>query len=64
MVPGMEDPMANERIELAQDLFLEVEDQELPMGWACAFRLNDEHQDDLQHLATQAMVRIHDRRTR
>lgn len=56
--------MANERIELAQDLFLEVEDEELPMGWASAIRLNEEHDDDLQHLATQAMVRVHDRRIR
>lgn len=56
--------MATERIELTQDLYLEVEDQELPMGWAQAFRLDEEHEDHLQHLATQAMVRVHHRRTR
>lgn len=56
--------MATERIELAQDLYLEVEDQELPMGWACAFTLDQEHEEELAHIATRAMVRVHDRRTR
>lgn len=56
--------MATERIELAQDLYLDVEDQELPMGWACAFRLDTEHADELAHIATRAMVRVHDRRSR